>query len=195
MQMENDVSSGISKTWSILCLKMSLFLPFSFDWEADLAGLNICVLCIKLPPVKACHYSVFDPPESELRGRDGPVRLLLLWAPYHHSWMLILTAHMQYFLEWYQVLCVCWLRGTFPGSALAARDPSSLSSFYFSLRLHWHTVKTAAQAAIFLSFPPWFLSSPCQHFEMVLIASSLPDSWGLTPFSNASNICCTLFIK
>lgn len=101
---------------------------------------------------------------------------------------------MQHVLGWHQVLCVCWLRGTFPGSALVARDPSSLSSSYFPSRLCWHTVKRAAQAAIFPSFPPRFLSSPCQHIEMVLITSSLPDSWGLTPYSDASNICYTLFI-
>lgn len=100
---------------------------------------------------------------------------------------------MQFFLEWHQVLCVRWPRGTFPGSALAAQDPSSLSSFYFSLTLCWHTVKTAAQAAIFPYFPLRFLSSPCQHLEMVLITSSLPESSGLTPHSDTSNICCTTF--
>lgn len=101
---------------------------------------------------------------------------------------------MQYFLEWHQILCVCWPRGTFPGSALVAQDPSSLSSFCLPLTLSWHTVKTAAQAAIFPYFPLRFLSSPCQNSETVLITSSLPDSWGLTPYSDASNICCTIFI-
>lgn len=61
--------------------------------------------------------------QTELSGRDGSVRLLLLWAPYDYSYLLILIAHMQYCLAWHQSRRACWLKETFPGSALAACDP------------------------------------------------------------------------
>lgn len=135
--------------------------------------------------------SRWSPRQWELSGRDGSSEiaaalsslwLFLLAYPHSSYAMLLGTAQTRVCVcadlrEPFQVqhwLCaICSVQFLLPMEVMLAHCGNNCSSCYFH------------------SFPLRFLSSPCQHLQTMLLTPSLLDSWGLYPYSDAPNICCT----
>lgn len=128
--------------------------------------------------------------QTELSGRDGSVRLLLLWAPYDYSYLLLLIVQMQFCLAWHQSLRACWLKETFPGSAPAACDP--LCPVFPS---HWGYVGTLwEQLFKLLSFTlfPWgFYQVHANIYRLCCLhlPCLIPE---VCPLTLMLQICCAL---